>query len=135
MAKIAQGLKGRVLRKKFVLPIKSLFFTFFHFFIFYFFANGSVWCDLQCDRYDPNVKFLIFSRNFTRSTMLKFLVKMSINKKNFSSLIITNMELRFKPCVLHLIWKLGAKEPKKTKDHLIFINFEVKKFTVKNTQQ
>jgi hypothetical protein len=28
----AQGLKGRMLRKKFVLPIESWFFTFFHFF-------------------------------------------------------------------------------------------------------
>jgi hypothetical protein len=32
VAKTAQGLKGRVLRKKFVLPIESQFFTFFHFF-------------------------------------------------------------------------------------------------------
>jgi hypothetical protein len=31
VAKSAQGLKGRVLRKKFVLPIESWFFTFFHF--------------------------------------------------------------------------------------------------------
>jgi hypothetical protein len=31
VAKIAQVLKGRVLRKKFVLPMKSWFFTFFHF--------------------------------------------------------------------------------------------------------
>jgi hypothetical protein len=30
-----QGLKGRVLRKKFVLTIESLFFTFFHFFFFF----------------------------------------------------------------------------------------------------
>jgi hypothetical protein len=30
----AQGLKGRVLRKKFVLPIKSWFLTFFHCFFF-----------------------------------------------------------------------------------------------------
>jgi hypothetical protein len=33
VAKTAQGLKGKVLRKKFALPIKSLFFTFFYFFI------------------------------------------------------------------------------------------------------
>jgi hypothetical protein len=35
VAKIALGLKGMVLRKKFVLPIESWFFTFFHFY-FYF---------------------------------------------------------------------------------------------------
>jgi hypothetical protein len=29
MAEIAQGLKDKVLRKKFVLPIESWFFTFF----------------------------------------------------------------------------------------------------------
>jgi hypothetical protein len=44
-------------RKKFVLPIESLFFTFF------FFAHGFV-CHLQCDRYDLNVKFLIFFKKF-----------------------------------------------------------------------
>jgi hypothetical protein len=31
VAKTAQGLKGKVLRKKFILPIESWFFTFFHF--------------------------------------------------------------------------------------------------------
>jgi hypothetical protein len=29
--------------------------------------------------------------------------KTLVNKKNFSSLIITNMKLRFEPCVLNLI--------------------------------
>jgi hypothetical protein len=29
VVKTAQGLKGRVLRKKFILPIESWFFTFF----------------------------------------------------------------------------------------------------------
>jgi hypothetical protein len=37
VAETARGLKGRVLRKKFVLPIESWIFTFFHF----FFAHGS----------------------------------------------------------------------------------------------
>jgi hypothetical protein len=32
MPKTAQGLKDKVLKKKIVLPIKSWFFTFFHFF-------------------------------------------------------------------------------------------------------
>ena len=56
-------------------------------------------------------------------------------QKEFSSLIITNMELKFEPCVLNLIWKWGAKDSKKKKDHLIFINFLVKKFITKNTQK
>jgi hypothetical protein len=38
------------------------------------------------------------------------------------------MELRFEPCVLNLIWKCCEKNPRKRKDHLIFINFGVKKF-------
>jgi hypothetical protein len=29
----------------------------------------------------------------------------------------------------------GAKDPKKREDHLIFINFGVKKFTLKNSQK
>jgi hypothetical protein len=37
VAKIAQGLKGRVLRKKFLLSIKSWIF---HFFSLFFFAHG-----------------------------------------------------------------------------------------------
>jgi hypothetical protein len=32
VAETEQGLEGRVLRKKFVLPIESWFFTFFHLF-------------------------------------------------------------------------------------------------------
>jgi hypothetical protein len=45
------------------------------------------------------------------------------------------MELRFELYVLNLIWKCGAKDPKKREEHLIFINFGVKKFIVKNTQK
>jgi hypothetical protein len=45
------------------------------------------------------------------------------------------MELTFEPCVLNLIWKRGAKDPKKRKEHLIFIDFGVKKFTIKNTKK
>jgi hypothetical protein len=37
--------------------------------------------------------------------VLKFGVKIPINKNNSSSLIITNMDLRFEPCELNLIWK------------------------------
>jgi hypothetical protein len=121
-----------VLRKKFVLPIKFWFFTF----SLFFFAHGSAWCHLQCDRYDLNVKFLIFfARNFTRSTILKFWVKTPIKKNNSSSLIITNMDLRFEPCMLNLIWKWITKDPEKREDHLIFINFGVMKFILKNTQK
>jgi hypothetical protein len=47
--------------------------------------------------------------------MLKFGAKTPVNKNNSSSLIITNTELRFEPCVLDLIWKCGAKDPKKKK--------------------
>jgi hypothetical protein len=36
----------------------------FHFFSLLFFAHGSASCHLQCDRYDLNVKFLIFFKNF-----------------------------------------------------------------------
>jgi hypothetical protein len=67
--------------------------------------------------------------------MLKFCIKTLVNKKNFSSLIIINMELRFLPCVYNLIWKLCAKDPKRRQDHLIFINFGVKKFTIKSTKK
>jgi hypothetical protein len=36
---------------------------------------------------------------------LKFGVKTPVNKNNSSSLILTNLELKFKACMLNLIWK------------------------------
>jgi hypothetical protein len=65
--------------------------------------------------------------------MLKFGAKTPVNKNNSSSLILTNLELKFEACMLNLIWKWGAKDPKKREDYLIFIHFGVKKFTLKNT--
>jgi hypothetical protein len=97
--KLPQG-PSRVLKKKFVLPIKSWFFSFFSFF---FFAHGFAWCHLQCDENNMNVKFLIFPRIFTRSTVLKFGIKTPVNKTNSSSLILTNLELEFEVCMLNLI--------------------------------
>jgi hypothetical protein len=67
--------------------------------------------------------------------VLKFGVKNPVNKNNSTSLILSNLELKFEACMLNLIWKRGAKDPKKREDHLIFINFGVKKFTLKNTPQ
>jgi hypothetical protein len=125
VAKIAQGLKGKVLRKRFVLPIESWFFTFFHF----FFALHDVTFNVTAMIWMWSCWF--FSRNFTKSIVLKFWVKTPINKKNSSSLILTNLELGFEPCVLNLIRKWVVKDPQKRKDHLIFINFRVKKFTIK----
>jgi hypothetical protein len=77
--------------------------------------------------------FWCFSRIFTRSLLLKFGVKTPLNKNNSSSLILTNIELKFEACIFNLIWKWGAKDPQKRKDHLMFINFGVKKFILKNT--
>jgi hypothetical protein len=45
--------------------------------------------------------------------VLKFGVKTPINKNNSSSLILVNLELRFEPYMLNLIWKGGAIDPKK----------------------
>jgi hypothetical protein len=108
----------------------------FHFFFTFFFANGSAWRHLQCDRYDLNVKFLIFFKNLTRSTVLMFGVKTLSTKiiLAHSYLQIWSSNLSH-VCSTWLIWKWGAKDPKKREDHLIFINFGVKKFTLKNTQK
>jgi hypothetical protein len=64
--------------KKEVLPIESCFFTIF---LLFFFAHSFAWCHLQCDRYDLNVNFFIFPRNFTKSTVLKFWVKTLSTKR------------------------------------------------------
>jgi hypothetical protein len=78
-----------------------------------------------------NVTAMIWMWRFTRFIVLKFWVKTLDNKMNSSSLILTNLELGFEPCVLNLIRKWVVKDPQKRKDHLIFINFRVKKFTIK----
>jgi hypothetical protein len=96
---------------------------------------GSTWHNLQCHCYDLNVKFLIFFKNFNKVHNIEVCSQDPINKNNSSSLILTNLELQFEPCMLNLIWKWGAKDPKKREDHLIFINFGVKKFTLNNTPQ
>jgi hypothetical protein len=67
--------------------------------------------------------------------VLKFGVKTPVNKNNSSSLIPTNLELKFEACMLNLIWKSAAEDPKKGEDHLILINFGVKKFHTKKHPQ
>jgi hypothetical protein len=131
VAETAQGLKGRVLGKMFVLPIESWFFTFFYF----FFVHGSTWCHLQCDHYDLDVNFLILFKKFHKVHNVEVLNQDLHQLKKFSSLIITSMELRFEPCAFNLNWKWGAKDPKKREDHLILIYFGIKKFTIKKTQR
>jgi hypothetical protein len=106
--------EGQGAKKEVCFAYKILVFHLFPFFLFI--NHGSMWplwskCEV----------FNYFSRNFTRSTMLKFWVKTLVNKKNFSLLIIINVELRFEPCMVNLIWKWGTKDPKKREDHLIFI--------------
>jgi hypothetical protein len=51
VAQTAQGLKDRVLRKKFVLPIASWFFHFFHFFLLLMSpSKWSLW--FECEVFD-----------------------------------------------------------------------------------
>jgi hypothetical protein len=99
-----------MLRNKFVLPLKSWFFTSFHFF-FLLMVLHDVTFNVTTTIYMWS--FWFFSRNFTRSIVLKLWIKTLVNKKNSSSFIITKLELRFEPCVLTLTWKWGAKDPKK----------------------
>jgi hypothetical protein len=69
------------------------------------FNSDSIWVRGEV-LFKTGIKFIF-------PVLSKELLYAPVNKKNFSSLIITNMELRFELCVLNLIWKLGAKEPKK----------------------
>jgi hypothetical protein len=94
VAKIAQGLKGKGAKKEVFFAHRILVFHFFPLFLLQMVLP-----------YNLNVKS-----------------RPPKTKMNFSSLIITNMELRFEPYVLNLIWKRGAKDPKKKKDHIIFLN-------------
>jgi hypothetical protein len=122
--------EGQGSQKLVCFAIKSWFFTFFHFFFLLwvlhdatFNVTTTIWI----------WSFWFFSRIFIRSIVLKFGVKTPVNKNNSSSLILTNLELKFEACMLNLIWKWGAKNPKIREDHLIFINYGVKKFKLKST--
>jgi hypothetical protein len=55
---------------------------------------------------------------------LKFGVKTLVNKNNSSSLVLTNLELKFEAYMLNFIWKWGAKVPKRRDDHIVFIILE-----------
>jgi hypothetical protein len=81
------------------------------------------------------VKVFIFFKKFYKVHSVEVLNQYPVNKKNFSSLIITNLELRLELRVPNLIWKREAKDPKRREDHLIIMNFGVKKFIVKNIQK
>jgi hypothetical protein len=74
------------------------------------------------------VKVLIFFKNFYKVHSVEVWSQDPHQKNNSSSLILTNLELKFEACMLNLIWKRGAKDSQKRKGHLIFINFGVKKF-------
>jgi hypothetical protein len=60
VAKTTEGLKGRVPKKKFILPIKSWIFTFFQMFFLRKIYHGSTWCNFQCNSSNLSVKSLIF---------------------------------------------------------------------------
>jgi hypothetical protein len=63
---------------------------------------------------------------------LEFSMQTPVNKTLSTTLILTNQKFKFELCVSNLISKLLAKDPKK-EQHLIFTNFEVKKFSGKKT--
>jgi hypothetical protein len=66
----------------------------FHFFSLFFFDHGSAWRHLQYDRYDMNVKFLIFFNNFNKVLSVEVWSQDPCQQKNnSSSLIPTNLEL------------------------------------------
>jgi hypothetical protein len=51
------------------------------------------------------MKFFIFFKKFYKVHNVEVWSHDPINKNNSTSLMLTNMELRFEPCVLNLIWK------------------------------
>jgi hypothetical protein len=107
----------------------------FHFFPF-FFTHGSAWRHLQCDRYNMNVKFLIFLQEFLQGPQCWSLELRPLPTKIIlahSYLQIWSWDLRH-VCSIRFGSEV-QKTPKKGEDHLIFINFGVKKFTLKNTQK
>jgi hypothetical protein len=108
MAKIAYGLEGKVPNKRLVLSKESWIFTFFSIFVFF---HGSIWHYIQRDHSNFEVKSLIlFYFYFTSSMVLESWVKILVNS---NSLILTNPRMGFEPCMLNLISKWRAKNPKR----------------------
>jgi hypothetical protein len=64
------------------LPIESWFFAFFYFYFFSCFSIYFFFIHLQCDRYDLNVKFLIFFKKFYKVHSAEVLSQDRVNKKN-----------------------------------------------------
>jgi hypothetical protein len=58
---------------------------------------------LQCGSFNLNVKFLIFVEKFYKFHSVGVLRQDPLNKKDSNSLILTNLKLRFEPCVLYLV--------------------------------
>jgi hypothetical protein len=78
------------------------------------------------------MKSLIFSKKFYKFHKVGILSQDLVNKNNnLRSLIFTNLRVKFESCVLNLIKKWSTKHPKYKDDHLIFMNFRAKEFTIK----
>jgi hypothetical protein len=75
VAKSAQGVKGMLLRKKFVLPIKSWFFTFFSLFFLLMVLHDVT--------FNVNVKFFIFFKKFYKVHSVKVLSQDPHQQKEF----------------------------------------------------
>jgi phenolic acid decarboxylase len=90
MAKIAQWLKGRVPKKKLVLPVESWVFMFFSIFVY---VHGFAQCCLQYDHLEMTMKDLNVFKTFISFIVLEF----------FTLLVRLNLKLRFEQCMLNLI--------------------------------
>jgi hypothetical protein len=98
--KLPKGWRAGYLKRSLFCPQKSWIFTFFQ---KNKIAHGSTWCYLQCDCFDLNLKFLIFAKKFYKFHSVRVLRQDPVNKKNSSSSILTNLKLRFKPCMPYLV--------------------------------
>jgi hypothetical protein len=87
-------------KKEVVLPIESWIFILFSNCLF---CSWFTWCHLQCGYSNLNAKSLIFSKKICKFHNVGVLSQDPINKKNCSSLIVTNLSVEFKSCMFNLI--------------------------------
>jgi hypothetical protein len=78
--------------------------------------------------------FIFFSRNYTRSIVLK-LSQDPRQQKEFQLTHNYKYGVEIWATCSQLDLEVMCKRSKKREDHLIFINFRVKKFIIKNTQK
>jgi hypothetical protein len=94
--KLPKGWRSRCQKRSLLCPRFSLFSLFF------FFFHCSIWCFIQYDCSNLNVKSLVFFKKFYKFYSVGIFSQDLVNKENSNSLILTSLREGFEPYALDL---------------------------------